>query len=139
MIFCLDWDYIPISKKSYIFISKHRTKPKWWIACFEFDYLEIPLFQCLHSEKETLCNREFLWFLKRNNSTLRNPCHTWINYTDIRIDKGELERLEGDLLINLWSYIVLPHTSVGQKQILFSRRKQLQLTYAYFYPPSCSW
>lgn len=70
--------------------------------CFEFDYLEIPLFWCLLSEQGTLYNREFLWLLGRKDLTLMDPCHIWKNGMDIgRRNKLELERSEGELLINL--------------------------------------
>lgn len=112
----LDWEEIPVSKKSYIFVSKLRTKLKWWIVCFEFDYVEIPLLWCLLSEQGTLCNEEFLWLLGRKDLTLTDPCHDWKNGMNIgRRNKRELERSEGELLINLRSCIAVLHTPVGQK------------------------
>lgn len=112
----LDWEEIPVSKKSYIFISKLRTKLKWWIVCFEFDYLEIPLFWCLLSEQESLYTWEILWLLAWKDLTLMDPCHIWNNAMNIgRRNKFELERSEGELLINLWSYITVLYTPVGQK------------------------
>lgn len=86
------------------------------LSCFEFDYLEIPLFWCLLSEQESLYTWEILWLLAWKDLTLMDPCHIWNNAMNIgRRNKFELERSEGELLINLWSYITVLYTPVGQK------------------------
>lgn len=72
-----------------------------------------------------LCNEEFLWLLGRKDLTLTDPCHDWKNGMNIgRRNNAELERSEGELLINLRIMHRCASHSCGSKiQILFSRGK----------------